>query len=174
MARALFILLTLTRVATATSGIRCTTLLDGPMQVLAMAGEHLRSGGKEPDEAWHELWSYKALVDFDANERDYVVASAHLKGIDVVPPMRVGVGSDMGAVISDIMKIADSHRISPGILVVELDKAFGYEFPPAERRLANFLAELHVGSALRIVVYSPWENAITRDLVAEHGIPLRP
>ena len=65
------------------------------------------------------------------------------------------------------------HTHEPAIVVLNLDRTFGYELRASDRHVVQFLNGVHKYSALRIVIYSPWENSITRSLVTTSGVPVR-
>jgi hypothetical protein len=130
----------------------------------------LSTRGIEPETLVNELEAYRAVTTFEASAWHY--AQFVFREQKQIPTRQFFFGSRFynSNELADLEKLLQEHGHQPILIAVGLDRSIGYAPTPASTRFVQIVSQLHRNTQVRLLVYSYWENFITRSLT-ELGIP---
>lgn len=147
----------------------CSELVSQEASRETLAAEVL-TRGIEPETLVNELEAYRALTTFEPSAWQY--AQFVFQEQKQIPTREIFFGGPFydSSELADFEKLINEHGQEPILIAVGLDRSIGYAPTPATMRFVEIASQLHRNSQARLLVYSYWENCITRSL-AELGIP---
>lgn len=126
--------------------------------------------GIEPEIFVNELEAYRATTTFQPSAWHY--AQFFFREQKQISTIQVFFGAPFCDVneLAAFEELLKRHRQEPVLVAVGLDRSVGYAPTAASTRFVEIVSQLHRNTQVRLLIYSYWENTITRSL-AELGIP---
>ncbi len=126
--------------------------------------------GIEPETLVNELDAYRAVITFEASAWHY--AQSVFREQKQIPTRQIFFGAPFRdpSELADLEKLLKNHSQEPALIAVGLDRSIGHAPTPASNRFVEIVSHLHRTTQVRLLVYSYWENCITRSLT-KLGIP---
>lgn len=124
----------------------------------------------EPEQLVNELEAYRAVTTFEASGWHY--AQLVFREHRHMPTRQFFFGNSFHDLneLADFEKVLQDHGQTPILIAVGLDRSLGYAPTPASTRFVEIVSQLHRDTQVRLLIYSYWDNCITRSLT-ELGIP---